>query len=206
MSAGNKKLIMFDFDGVLVDTLIMHYEMIRKSNPASFSLERFKDIFNGNIFEHVKKSSDVNQPSRFFEEYEDRTREIVIPEIIKSSLKTLSNKYTLSIVSSTTSKIILKILNEAEIPEYFLDVLGSDVHKSKVVKINMLLEKYGIDPSCAIFVTDTTGDVLEARECGVDSIAVLWGFHDKERLEKSNPKVILDDPALLVDSIENVLK
>ncbi len=206
MSVGNKKLIMFDFDGVLVDTLIMHYEMIRKSNPASFSLERFKDIFNGNIFEYVKKNSDVNQPSRFFEEYEERTRELVIPEIIKSSLKTLSNKYTLSIVSSTTSKIILKILNEAEIPEYFSDVLGSDVHKSKVFKINMLLEKYGIDPSYAIFVTDTTGDVLEARECGVDSIAVLWGFHDKERLEKSNPKVILDDPALLVDSVENVLK
>lgn len=61
-------------------------------------------------------------------------------------------------------------------------------------------------PKDAVFITDTLGDIREARECDIDSIAVTWGFHERKTLEKGNPIVIVSDPRELFVEIDNVLK
>lgn len=80
------------------------------------------------------------------------------------------------------------------------------MHGSKIIKINSILKKYNIEPNDTVFITDTLGDIKEAKECGVKSIAVTWGLHDRETLEKGNPVAIIDDPRELLRVIEKVLK
>ncbi len=157
------KLLIFDFDGVLVDTI-----------------------------------------PNFLEGYRTKTRELKIPLEIKSALLGFSEAYTLAVVSSTLQELIKEILSREGVSECFGEILGSEMHISKVVKIQTLLAKHQVPPEEAVYITDTVGDVMEARECGVRSIAVTWGFHDEERLQKANPERIVRTPAELIKAVAEI--
>lgn len=197
------KLILFDFDGVLVDTLVMHHAISQEVNK-DLSLDEFRDLFNGNIFDSVKNSLTVKQHPRFFERFEEESRELKIPKSLKDSIHRLNKDYILAIVSATPSSLIAKILKQADSYEYFSDILGGDIHTSKVIKNKMLLEKYEVASKEAVYITDTVGDVIEARECGVQSIAVTWGFHEIEALKKAKPAKIVSTPEDLVKAIKEI--
>ena len=204
----NKKLVMFDFDGVLIDTLILSYEISLEVNEG-VNLSEYKDRFHGNIIESLKEHDGTfNSHPEFFKKYTAGARELKIPTGLLKVLEDLKNKddVFLAIVSSTPSQYIKDILEREKASNYFRDIFGSDVNKSKVIKINSLLEKYDIKPDDAVFITDTVGDIKEARECNVKSIAVAWGFHERERLESVNPLKIVDNPTELMDVIVDVIK
>ena len=127
-------------------------------------------------------------------------------DILYKSILFLAKNYKLVIISSTNTSYINDFLKKENLFACFLDVLGADVHTSKTLKIKTILEKYDISPSNSVFITDTLGDIKEAKECGVSSIAVTWGLHGKSILEKGEPLKIIDNPQDLVGAIENVLK
>ncbi len=61
------------------------------------------------------------------------------------------------------------------------------------------LEKFGItDKSKTIMVGDRNYDILGAKENGLDSVGVLFGFGDKEELTEAGATYI-------VDSVEEIL-
>ncbi|MES2930681.1 MAG: HAD family hydrolase [Patescibacteria group bacterium] len=206
MKLGNKKLVLFDFDGVLIDTLISCYQINTEVND-DLDIEEYKGFFNGNIHNSIRKNGEQREEHpEFPQKYDFFTRELKITDDLKESVKSLAMSYVLAIVSSTMTSSINQILQREGISEYFSVVLGSDIDQSKVVKIKMLLEKYGMQPENSIFITDTLGDIKEAKECSVRSIAVTWGFQSKQVLQKGAPAIIIDDPKDLVSAIENVLK
>ena len=206
MSLKSKKLVIFDFDGVLVDTLFINHKIYEEVNE-NLSLDEFKTFYHGNKFnaKRLNGSEKCEHPDRC-EKYDFHTRELKVPEIFKDIIKDIANKYILTIVSSTHTSSIEKIIKRDGLDGYFLDILGMDFDKSKIKKIKILLKKYEINPSKAVYVTDTLGDICEAGECSVFSIGVLWGYHDKETLEKGNPAYIIDDPRDLENTLNNVLK
>jgi len=131
---------------------------------------------------------------------------ITIHDILRDTFLKLKDNYKLSIISSSWGDIISSFLKKENLTNYFDDILGFDVHTSKVVKIKSLLEKYNVLPKDAVFITDSLGDILESNECDVKSIGVTWGLHDKKTLEKGNPVDIIDDTRELESVINNVLK
>lgn len=206
MSSQNKKLVMFDFDGVLIDTLFVLYGINTKINK-NLSLEEYKNIFTGNIYNALRPDGTKKKSHPEFSNlYDNRTRELKVPAVLKDCVKELSGKYDLAIVSSTGNSSIKKILEREGIDLYFQDILGSDVAHSKSDKIKMLLEKYGKNSEDCVFITDTLGDIREAASCRVESVAVTWGFHERASLELGNPVAIIDDPRDLVATVEGVLK
>lgn len=125
---------------------------------------------------------------------------------IVDSIKNLSDKYTLAVISSTPSSYIKSYLEKRNILSGFSDILGSELDLNKADRISVLLRKYDINPDKVLYITDTLGDIKEAEKFGVKSIGVTWGFHDKGTLEKGNPVAIIDDPRDLVNTIKGVLK
>ncbi|MFA5773091.1 MAG: HAD hydrolase-like protein [Candidatus Paceibacterota bacterium] len=203
MDSQNKKLVIFDFDGVLVDTLIMHYKISSKVNKG-ISLNTFKSFFEGNIHKAIRFDGTPKiRHHNFNELYKQHTRELVIPEILKNILKNLSEMYNLVIISSADTFLINDILNKECVGVYFQDILGADMARDKTEKIKTILNKYNIGSENSVFVTDTSGDVREGFKCGVKSIAVTWGFHDRKTLENANPIAIIDDPRDLLGAIKN---
>lgn len=77
-------------------------------------------------------------------------------------------------------------MKNGAILQYFSEILGSDVARDKIRKIKMVLDNNDLNAEDCVFITDTLGDILEARQCGIESIAVTWGYHEAERLQKGN--------------------
>lgn len=203
-----RKLVIFDFDGVLANTTELNYK-IHKDVNGNLTWEKFQQFSEVNFFEGMGKAIKDEKyiiPPKFFEIYEKNLSLINIHDILRDSILELRKKYRLAIVSACRSDSISNFLQKQNIRNCFDDILGIDNHTSKVVKIKSLLEKYKVLPKDAVFVTDTLGDILEGKSCGIYSIAVTWGLHSKETLKKGAPSKIIDEPSDLFGTIEDVLK
>lgn len=199
------KTILFDFDGVILDSFTQAYEVSFLIHPR-MSKSEYLEAFEGNINDTIshthKCDDDCKKEIDFFTEFVPRIKnqsEIFsgMPEVIKS----LSKKYRLCIVSSTITLPIKELLDKFGLEKYFSDILGNDVHKSKVEKIKMILDKYKANKNDCLFVTDTLGDIKEASHVGVRSIGVSWGFHPVETLKKAGPVSIVNSPEELEKEI-----
>ncbi|NQZ84886.1 MAG: HAD family hydrolase [Nanoarchaeales archaeon] len=184
------KVIIFDFDGVIADT----YDFIKNicdEIGVGVSHEEFKAHHDGNVYEtpaiKFTEQDAKNLVSKYFNQI--HTTKFFLT---KENLKQLSETYSLNIISSSEANSINKFLKHNEI-EFFDEVLGVNFHKSKVHKFNYLFEKYNLKPNECIFISDTVGDILEGHKVDVKTIAVDYGFHDKERLKKANPHKIVSN-------------
>lgn len=119
------------------------------------------------------------------------------------NIRLLKEKYLLYIISSNTEKAITKFLNYHKL-EYFDEILGVNFHKSKVEKFKYLFGKHNLKPEEVVFVTDTLRDILEGHKVKVKTIAVDFGFHERERLEKGNPFKIVSNFDEMLKTIENM--
>ncbi len=203
-----KKLVIFDFDGVLIDTLLMCYELNKANNP-DHSWQDFKEMSHGNFYTALRsgiKNKKFSPHPDFHTLYGEKICDINIPPILKELVIKLAKDNSLSIVTSGYTLAITDHLKREGIDKYFDEILGFDFHVSKVVKLNKLLNDHSISSNDCVFITDTLGDILEANECKIKSIAVTWGLHEKETLEKGNPALIIDNPIDLESAINSVLK
>lgn len=200
----NKKVILFDFDGVLAHTLEVAFD-IHKVVNSHFTWEEFETMSDGNFHKEYRKKLETGEhthPENYPEKYNQNLQSISCDLSIKNSLEYLHQKYLLYIVSSTRDSFIKDFLTKEGVDHLFSDILGYDTHHLKVPKIKSILEREEIHPRQCVFVTDTIGDIKEARVCGVSSIGVLWGLHKKGKLEKENPYALVETPEELVLTIE----
>ncbi len=200
-----RKFVLFDFDGVIVDSLWLAFGTAQKVHPH-FTLEKWLPMFEGNIYANYDHSecTEACKPGQedYFSIFSSRIGELVafpgMPEVVAQ----LSATYGLAIVSSSVSMDIMSTLKRLGLDAHFADVLGKDVHTSKVEKINSLLARYEARADDCVFVTDTLGDMLEAEEAGLVAIGVSWGFLPKEKLILGKPFRIVDTPQELPLAID----
>ena len=201
-----KKLLLFDFDGVVVDTLEMVLG-VQKDLGRATTAEEYVKLFHGNIFKNLETAQSrqytTADQAAFFNLYEPRLLELVpVPGMIET-ISALSTKFTLAIISSTTNSPIQKYLKRYDLDGCFSSIYGADVDKSKVAKIQLSLAEHATAPEDTVYITDTTGDIKEARVAGVDSIAVTWGFHDQTTLAHSTPRYVVNNPGELNQAISS---
>jgi len=195
----DNKVIFFDFDGVIADSLSIAFEVARMSRPH-LTLDKYRAYFDGNIHEVNHEDGAVRKVD-FIEEYGKRFEDLGIEEQKTHVIRKLSESFRLFIISSTTGGIIRSYLQQHGILSCFTDILGNEVHQSKVEKFQMLFQKYNIDPNEVIFITDTTGDIKEAKKAGVQTIVgIAGGF--QENLERENPSIIVRDFAQFYDFVQ----
>ncbi len=196
-----RKLIIFDFDGVIVDTFHIAFNIA--DSREYITEEEYRGRFEGNIYDSKPRFKDnASTMDGFFTYYEPELMKISPVQGMEQVIKTLADTYDLVIVSSTISSIISSYLDSVNLGSYFKEILGSDVDRSKVVKIQKVLTDYKIQPSDAVFITDTLGDIREGKHCDVDSIAVTWGYNHPEVLLKGSPHAVVNDTAELQEKID----
>lgn len=185
----DRSVIVFDFDGVIVNSL-QHCLNTWQEAGANITLTEYVQRFEGNINKAHKPVAAID----FFTAYEPRVPKLTLFPGIAETVSHLAGKHTLSINSSTLSKFINHVLAKYNLNHHFDSVLGNDAATSKVEKLNMVFERYQITPDQCIMVTDTLGDLREATEANVKTIAVTWGFHDVATLQQGNPTKIAAAP------------
>ena len=118
-------------------------------------------------------------------------------EGVEKTLQTLKDSgKKLIIATSKPEKFTLVILEYFDLLKYFDFVAGATLDGSRGEKADVIryaLEKYGIeDKSEAIMIGDRKFDILGAKENGLASMGVLYGFGDKEELTEAGADYIVE--------------
>ena len=195
--------IIFDFDGVLHDTFELVYGISARTIGKELSREEYKNFFNGNIYERAE--IDEENSKIFFEMQDEVFGSLELKAETKIFLEKLTEKYSLFIITSNQEKTLNAYFQKSESTHIFKDIFGFETHTSKVKKFEQLFEKHNLKNDDCVFITDTLGDILEGHKAGVKSIAVDFGFHDRERLEKGNPHKIVSNFDEMLEAIEEIM-
>ena len=190
------KLIIFDFDGVIIPGIEHSYEVCKRQQPT-LTVDEYRDWFDGNVHKYLLENRVMLNLLAFFNGYNDAIAAAPLEPAIKELVGGVAEHAVLAIVSSNSSTAIERYLEDNGIRKEFSEVWGAEQHKSKVEKLRLLQQIHGVSPQDCRFVTDTLGDLKEAAEAGVAAIAVTWGFHDRARLLRGTPIAIAETPAEL---------
>lgn len=197
-------LIFFDFDGVIVDTFSFCFRIV--DSREYITEAEYRKRFEGNIFDAKRKLKDPGSTlESFFDQYTPELMKCEPVKEISEAIRELSKRYALVIVSSTQTGAIRNYLRAVGLESCFADILGSDVDKSKVNKIEKALREHKVAPGSAVFVTDALGDIREAEHCGVKAIAVKGGYNDEDTLKRGDPLAIVGTGKELVEAVEGYL-
>jgi phosphoglycolate phosphatase len=205
------KLFLFDFDGVLVDSLDVYEKTVtlclkKMNKPLTRGRQEFLELFEGNFYESlVKKGVDLNE---FMKASVDILAQVNLKDIkpitaVVPVVGELHKKHTLIVVSSNESSSIKESLELFHYNGYFQEILGSDFMLSKKEKILYAIKKYHVAPQDIYYIGDTTGDIKEGREAGVKTVGVTWGWHSKEKMASAKPDYLFDTPQELLQLNEN---
>ncbi len=196
-----KKTIIFDFDGVIADTLELAFE-IAKINYPSLTLDNYKDKWKVKFSEVVFVEPRIGKKINFDKEYSERIKNLKLNPFKKEVLQKLSKDFNLHIISGNNSNTIKEFCISNNI-NYFIEIMGNDVDVSKVNKFNTLFKKHNLNSKELTFITDTAGDIIEAKEVGIGKIiAVTSGFQDYKTIKEVEPNFIINS----ILDLENILK
>lgn len=200
------QFVIFDFDGVIVDSFGVAYGFYERYAPGEISADEFRSWFNGNILAKEGRRKETRHLLPPTDEYHIEYSKLLLPVEpvlgIPEVLTNLDPRYALSILSSNRLDVIESYLQQYNLRQHFDEILDRNTSRSKVEKLHMLLESHNATPTDTIFVTDTLGDIREAAEVGVQCIGVSWGFHNRSVLEEGNPITIVDHPLDLVAAVD----
>ncbi|MGD0021462.1 MAG: HAD family hydrolase [Smithellaceae bacterium] len=205
------KLFLFDFDGVLVDSLAVYEKtvtdcLIKINRPLTRGREEFLELFEGNFYESlVQKGVDLNE---FMKASTDILAQVNIRDIkpiaaVVPVVEELHKNHCLIVVSSNESSSIKEALKLFQYNGYFREILGSDFMLSKKDKILYAIKKYHVAPQDIYYIGDTTGDIKEGREAGVKTVGITWGWHSKEKMAAAKPDYLFDTPQEILQLNEN---
>lgn len=197
------KLIMFDFDGVIDNNYNLNFELCSKKF-LNITVEEHKKQYDGNVHLEREKLKDRDTGFDFLKCLSDSRKDRKTEEETKSTLVSLAKSFKLGVISSCHEYGIKDYLKNNGIDNLFSFVYGLETHKLKTFKFKKILEDFDFKKDECIFITDTLGDILEANEVGIGTIAVDFGYHERERLEKGNPLKIISRFEELVEAVKNI--
>ena len=195
------KLIMFDFDGVIADSLAHQsracVETLRAKGFADLATpEQFLEFTESNWFEALA-AADV--PSSVVAELEEAFSALPSPDLfpeMATVIERLAAAHPVIVITSSRTSVVKRVLAEHGV-HGVAEVIGGDKDASKTRKIADARRRFGRSLP-AWYVGDTVGDILEAREAGVGTVGVAWGWHGVARLRRANPDHLAHTPGDLL--------
>lgn len=200
------KIIVFDLDGVLVDSNRLTAEDFYNVHPTAPE-HLYKETLCGNFIEETAKLTEFKKPEtpeekeERLELYINKKKDCAVFEGITELLHELHCAgFILCLNTSAGPKTCFPSLEHHELIHLF-DFLGTkEVSPKKTDKFRMIKEKYGVESKDMIFITDTLGNLREADHEGVPTIAVTWGIHDRGYFDREPHDNLID----IVDSVSEL--
>jgi phosphoglycolate phosphatase len=199
-------LVMFDYDGVIVDSLnVFTLRFSQACRENGFNQIKASDdvisLFDSNVYETMRQRGlDGLTIDAILERYEVlqgvHLGNLKLFEGIREALDKVSKKHSIYVITSNLSNATIQVLEQNEIKS-FKGVIGADIEKSKIRKI---LSVKSLHPeTTAFYVGDTKGDMIEGRQAGCLTIGVTWGWHTPEKIQEGFPDYLVKTPEALAE-------
>ena len=210
------KAIIFDMDGVIVDSLPMHlkiWEKIFTRRGLEFNLkiyERYNGLSTVETAENMKKDFDMDDdPEDIVKEkirLEKEVRESIA--LFDNAVETLEcakkKGYKLALGTSAMSHMLDYILEKFDIGKYFDAIVSArEVEHTKPSPEIFILaaERLGVEPKECAVVEDAINGVLAAKKAGMCTIAMTTTSKETT-LKKEHPDFTVSSLKELKEMIE----
>jgi HAD superfamily hydrolase (TIGR01509 family) len=216
------KAILFDIDGVLVDTkdaqLKFREKFFKLAGYEEVSDEFFYDFhkpYRTLITDFLKSRNihDQEEVDRLITMVKDpqvRTPDIIemfkFHEELENTLKQLKNQYLLGVVTSRGRFGVKEVFDLRPIEKYFDTVITYDDcqnHKPHPEPLEKALEKLSLDPAQAIYIGDTHADIVAAASIGMPSMHLAKSKHDLAHYHINDFSEIINAIQLIEDEDNN---
>jgi len=204
-----KKLIIFDLDGTLIDTLsdIEHiFNYVLKANGIE---EKPKLFYKKNIGNGIENLLDKCLPDNYKGDFDNllqsvkkyyesqlNTKTKIFDGIVSVLEKLKKNKIKIAVISNKLHVLALK-----SVKKYFgkfdIKVIGAGHNfqrKPNPDSTIHILDFYNILPSDALFIGDSVIDIQTAKFANVSSVGVLWGNGTEKDMKNAGADFILEHP------------
>ncbi|GAA2562410.1 HAD family hydrolase [Pseudonocardia hydrocarbonoxydans] len=217
MGTAPVRAVVFDLDGTLVQTRVASWEVFSQINDR-FALgvdspERYFELFRTNVFASIRSlCRDEAHADEVKAAFLALLRTDYTPAMIPGMtdvVRRLAGDCTLAVMSSNAMQVLRRVLVTNDLAFCFAHVFGGDVAPDKRAAIRAFLADSGSgfgrrcaadydeagqhpapDPAGTVLVTDTAGDVRDARETGIRVVGVAWGMHSVEELTEAGAEFV----------------
>ena len=211
------KLIIFDFDGTLIDSapdlVDSINEMLKELNlkEAPFK-EAIKWIGNGSLklveralrYNGIEDEKFLEKAHKVFKEKykHSNAKKTTLYPFAKELLDSLKDK-NLALITNKPDEYIKPILKKFDI-DVFDFILGGDFEYKKPSPIPLLkaLEYFNVKPNKAVMIGDSKNDILAAKNAKIKSIAVTHGYNQGENIKDYEPDFIVNSLKEIKDIID----
>ena len=202
--------VLFDLDGTLTDP------GIGITNSVACALEKYgiRTADRSELYKFIGpplqdsfemfygfSTKDARRAVEYYREYykDKGIYENKLYEGIDTLLQLLRDAgRTLLVATSKPEKFARQILDHFAISHYFTYIAGANMDETRSKKsevINYALEAGKIqDRSTAVMVGDREYDIAGAKQAGIDSIGVLFGYGSRQELEAAGADHIAEQP------------
>jgi len=190
--------VLFDWDGVLLDSLGAAFNVYNKIfarvGTKMLTKDEYLELQSPNWYEFYVK---IELPASLWKEVDHewlRLYEEESPDLHPDALRCLSvlkgSGLKLGLVSNGSRSRVEKELARFGLGRFFETVLFGEKKeelKPSPVLIRRALGAMGVEPQDAVYVGDSPADIQAARNAGVPSIAIARGPIQAERLRGEKP-------------------
>ncbi|HLB42937.1 MAG: haloacid dehalogenase [Gammaproteobacteria bacterium RIFCSPHIGHO2_12_FULL_40_19] len=200
----NSPYLIFDFDGTLIDSFRAAMEKLNLladefnfRKISSDEVDGLRDLTSRELIKYLEipiyKIPSVLRCARkhMRSEMQALLPFTNLPEILQ---ELHDMKIPLGILTSNSSENVTRWLerNKMEHLFNFIHIESSYFGKKRILR--KILKTYKIDKSQTFYIGDETRDVEAAKECGVYSVTVTWGFNSEKILTQHQPHYIVRKP------------
>ena len=212
------KLIIFDLDGTLVDTLTTIKDAVNNTMRTygfrEYSYEEIrilvghgaKQLIRDACAGELKEGKDGEEffkkvYSDYSEQYRAVHLEVEKPyDGLEEVLKKFSESgYKLAVLSNKPDPFVKGIVDKI-LPEGLISHAQGQTElpiKPDPTAPLEIAKMFGVSPEECAFVGDSDVDILTAKNAGMFSVGVSWGYRDRDVLLSLCPDAIADTPAEL---------
>ena len=204
-------LILFDYDGVLADTLgdmILFAQQVCDELGVDHIVTP-QDLNSLEIMSFATYGQQLGVPEHLVNEFVRRaikkfSGKHTPPELFTGMdevLKKLSAHNSIAIVTGSASPSVKNFLAAHGLLEYVQAIYGLDMPGSKSEKILSAKTRFAQDNENIYLVGDSLSDIRAAKETGIKSIAVSWGHQSLEKLSSAAPDHLVHSPQELFETL-----
>ena len=212
------KLIVFDLDGTLADTLrdlaeAMNFAL-KSEGLTGYEVERYRTFVGNGIDNLVKVTmADAYTPegalrvkAAFQEHYAAHCQDFTaVYDGVEELLDRLSRDGILTaVISNKPHRFVPGILKKLYPDHEFWYISGQQegiARKPAPDALEKLIAQSGSDKSEVLYVGDSDVDVIFAHNAGVKVCGVSWGFRGAEELRKAGADTIVNSVKELYDAV-----
>lgn len=208
------RLVMFDLDGTLVDSVpdlaaAIDKTLLLLGLPAA-GIEQVRDwvgngarvlvrraLAGGLQHEHIDEPRTELALELFMQHYaENHTLTQVYPGVRPTLDWLREQQVELAIVTNKPERFVAPLLDEKGLGGYFRWIVGGDTlpqQKPDPAALLHVMQLARVDAAQALFVGDSRNDVLAANAAGVKCVALSYGYNHGRPIAEENPDRVLDN-------------